>query len=364
MGSSPLARGLPRLLIDAAFKTGIIPARAGFTPGAARPHPGPQDHPRSRGVYRSKDVENGEYTGSSPLARGLRAGGRPRPLTRGIIPARAGFIPGPRRGPRSRADHPRSRGVYRTTGRSAIPNHGSSPLARGLLRQPLRQSDQPRIIPARAGFTPTSTCCASAAGDHPRSRGVYTSPRTSKGAASGSSPLARGLPHIPRVSGDAPGIIPARAGFTEEQGYRRRHPGDHPRSRGVYLAAMGWSQRALGSSPLARGLPGQVLPLHRRRRIIPARAGFTPHHKKGGEPERIIPARAGFTLTHGLAPATATDHPRSRGVYSPAASAGVSSSGSSPLARGLRLAQPPHEVGLGIIPARAGFTPSTPPSPP
>ena len=50
------------------------------------------------------------------------------------------------------------------------------------------------------------------------------------------------------------------------------------------------------------------------------------------------------------------DHPRSRGVYINAKRYREALAGSSPLARGLRLAA--HEQGLPvrIIPARAGFT--------
>ena len=54
----------------------------------------------------------------------------------------------------------------------------------------------------------------------------------------------------------------------------------------------------------------------------------------------------------------ARDHPRSRGVYFQAAIRAMLAAGSSPLARGL----PEMEIVLlrdgGIIPARAGFTPS------
>ena len=72
-------------------------------------------------------------SGSSPLARGLRR-----------------RIHG---GPRPRPDHPRSRGVYasRQAGRSSAA--GSSPLARGLLYLCGKDWRAARIIPARAGFT-------------------------------------------------------------------------------------------------------------------------------------------------------------------------------------------------------------------
>ena len=74
-----------------------------------------------------------------------------RPL--GIIPARAGFTREAiiRRG--RRPDHPRSRGVYAVVADRTVVVKGSSPLARGLRLNSLLQARQPRIIPARAGFT-------------------------------------------------------------------------------------------------------------------------------------------------------------------------------------------------------------------
>ena len=50
----------------------------------------------------------------------------------------------------------------------------------------------------------------------------------------GSSPLARGLPPVVRAIEQAPGIIPARAGFTGDDAIPENYDGDHPRSRGVY----------------------------------------------------------------------------------------------------------------------------------
>ena len=71
------------------------------------------DHPRSRGVYRTTDIAT-------------EAGWR-------IIPARAGFT--------------------RVDGVGLEWPLGSSPLARGLLLCRLRGVPGGRIIPARAGFT-------------------------------------------------------------------------------------------------------------------------------------------------------------------------------------------------------------------
>ena len=278
-------------------------------------------------------------------------------------------------------DHPRSRGVYVYARDEETILAGSSPLARGL---PVRGQDDValgRIIPARAGFT--------------------SEERESPRRCAGSSPLARGLPGL--AGGDrAPvGIIPARAGFTGRVASRRRRARDHPRSRGVYHQRRSrWRVRG-GSSPLARGLrargPARPRPRRHRRRIIPARAGFTgwpPQRRSSSEdhprsrgvyyswcgypfyaagssplarglrtcpctgswPRRIIPARAGFTIEW-LSPITKTkDHPRSRGVYARPPAIPFLPGGSSPLARGLPRLLSPTVGRMRIIPARAGFT--------
>ena len=70
----------------------------------------------------------------------------------------------------------------------------------------------------------------------------------------------------------------------------------------------------------------------------------------------IIPARAGFTSRLRLRAGPRRDHPRSRGVYVDAAGDHIALTGSSPLARGLRPVRRRRQCGLGIIPARAGFT--------
>ena len=172
--------------------------------------------------------------------------------------------------------------------------------------------------------------------DHPRSRGVYTKASPEGGWRTGSSPLARGLlaDAIPGASGKR--IIPARAGFTPRPGHHVPAQRDHPRSRGVYSTGARTTPSETGSSPLARGLQlGQL------------------GQKLG---QGIIPARAGFTSTIMAAKASLSDHPRSRGVYSSLRRWTSARSGSSPLARGLLLPAPQGlQVGR-IIPARAGFT--------
>ena len=213
-GSSPLARGLPLAAIEDQVHDRIIPARAGFTPGCHR-GPGPRpDHPRSRGVYLPTSLGSYPISGSSPLARGLPNRPPSAPRTGWIIPARAGFTPDTVRGGISTTDHPRSRGVYHGPPHRGGQPAGSSPLARGLLVDGAVLDQDVRIIPARAGFTPPAGSTPTGRADHPRSRGVYRYRPRRRGPRPGSSPLARGLPVPGARCSRAAGIIPARAGFT------------------------------------------------------------------------------------------------------------------------------------------------------
>ena len=152
---------------------GIIPARAGFTKSkTGRPELG-GDHPRSRGVYGGNLAEFARNVGSSPLARGLPVKHTAKAVSRGIIPARAGFTGSCSHGKRFPQDHPRSRGVYMNGGGQATLSSGSSPLARGLPSWTVFGGGFSGIIPARAGFTIQDISSRSSRSDHPRSRGVY-----------------------------------------------------------------------------------------------------------------------------------------------------------------------------------------------
>ena len=157
-GSSPLARGLLTTAENAALGAGIIPARAGFTAMNVFNRPPKKDHPRSRGVYLDEFHGVLVLLGSSPLARGLLLHPLRGVQGEGIIPARAGFTRLPRSGWLGLPDHPRSRGVYE--GSISMPGTvwGSSPLARGLLVAVAGDDEEGGIIPARAGFTWSSSC--------------------------------------------------------------------------------------------------------------------------------------------------------------------------------------------------------------
>ena len=155
-GSSPLARGLRERRCAGRLGRWIIPARAGFTIVFAERIAVIADHPRSRGVYLTSSEDEAIRFGSSPLARGLQEGGPDRRSEEGIIPARAGFTGGTVPAGEAGWDHPRSRGVYAAAVASESSGSGSSPLARGLRAIAPRTAVGAGIIPARAGFT--STC--------------------------------------------------------------------------------------------------------------------------------------------------------------------------------------------------------------
>ena len=240
-----------------------------------------RDHPRSRGVYGYRQPVTVITSGSSPLARGLHGGDAQAVPGAGIIPARAGFTWTCASASSTATDHPRSRGVYRFRRNDKCPATGSSPLARGLLHSPQLAGRFVRIIPARAGFTVRTSTTRGIPGDHPRSRGVYAGDTVIITGTNGSSPLARGLRRqAVQGRGDAR-IIPARAGFTTTPPSRRRPPRDHPRSRGVYPSGRPGRLASSGSSPLARGLLRIIRERECRKRIIPARAGFTAEYIVG-----------------------------------------------------------------------------------
>ena len=294
-GSSPLARGLRRRQRPPRGSCGIIPARAGFT--CARPvcSQAAPDHPRSRGVYPHGIGASERRLGSSPLARGLRVVDKDKAAETGIIPARAGFTLKTAPAPSWAWDHPRSRGVYSSPTIGTRSTSGSSPLARGLRVVGVDGGVHLGIIPARAGFTAGHSSGRPREPDHPRSRGVYDEVVGPDEVVAGSSPLARGLPTSTPRRWAPRGIIPARAGFTADGRLHHLEHGDHPRSRGVYPCPPAAASPTPGSSPLARGL----LARHHRRHLL----------------RRIIPARAGFTVRRSAHPVPEPDHPRSRGVY-------------------------------------------------
>src|SRR5690606_3001856 len=152
---------------------------------------------------------------------------------------------------------------------------GSSPLARGALRDTTVSRLIGRIVPARAGSTCSWYARRRATLDHPRSRGEHTPYWKSFMVMVPSSPLARGAHRVDGVHVRLVAIIPARAGSTRTARSCQPTRPDHPRSRGEHSSSVMPRAWATGSSPLARGALKDLIPKGPPPRIISARAGST-----------------------------------------------------------------------------------------
>ncbi|SUE26804.1 Domain of uncharacterised function (DUF2825) [Nocardia farcinica] len=174
-GSSPHARGARDLDRREEFAHGLIPARAGSTAWPPAGRWCPRAHPRTRGEHCWASMCLRRYSGSSPHARGAPRL-RPRAARQtGLIPARAGSTG---RGPRCgtcRGAHPRTRGEHRCCACVCIVGLGSSPHARGALDVAWTARTRPGLIPARAGSTCSRCRGRFPNGAHPRTRGEHTS---------------------------------------------------------------------------------------------------------------------------------------------------------------------------------------------
>ena len=112
LGSPPLARGVQTTVAHYFGYEGIIPACAGSTGRANEKTVSMQDHPRLRGEYYMGFEARNPPLGSSPLTRGVPGIVIHDFPVIGIIPAYAGstyfriidFV--------NRRDHPRLRGEY------------------------------------------------------------------------------------------------------------------------------------------------------------------------------------------------------------------------------------------------------------
>ena len=399
-GSSPLARGTHPVLLEHLVPLRFIPARAGNTRRRGRLRAPRAVHPRSRGEHARRHSLSCSSSGSSPLARGTLAQTAAGVRVLRFIPARAGNTgrhsvheaPASVH-PRSRGEHarlecrewrcsgssPLARGTLIRSGRvephlrfiparagntakgsnTLAERHGSSPLARGTPDGGGRHALRLRFIPARAGNTLQSTSPLPEHPVHPRSRGEHFRGRPDFARCTGSSPLARGTPGEAEPADGGCRFIPARAGNTPPRPSPPRPTAVHPRSRGEHGNASGAVSAGTGSSPLARGTRGSRDETQRSRRFIPARAGNTPGTRI--HPTRISgssPLARGTLRGHASIRRGSAVHPRSRGEHLIDTRQVADKTGSSPLARGTRDRVRVHARASRFIPARAGNTPS------
>ena len=214
-------------------------------------------------------------TGSSPPARGALSPAHPVGALPGIIPACAGSTGRSVSIGVRPGDHPRLRGEHYDRRDRCHRLAGSSPPARGARNGADRERLPAGIIPACAGSTHTIRRRSSPHGDHPRLRGEHLPLTTVLRSPLGSSPPARGAPGEPEDDDEMGGIIPACAGSTQRHRSPRSTPRDHPRLRGEHSLFVDRSKVMPGSSPPARGAPPRPLSPGGTHGIIPACAGST-----------------------------------------------------------------------------------------
>ena len=156
------------------------------------------------------------------------------------------------------------------------------------------------------------------------------------GNDSGSSPQARGTRHLDLRAVPVRRFIPAGAGNTHQISSTAPCCAVHPRRRGEHATMPGGRDLAAGSSPQARGTPGDAA--------------------KPVKLCRFIPAGAGNTWRHFITGPYGTVHPRRRGEHNAHYRPCISVNGSSPQARGTLFKIPEPRSNVRFIPAGAGNT--------
>ena len=315
-GSSPHARGARAGRDEPARAAGLIPACAGSTRRRGRSRGSGWAHPRMRGEHRYGVREVFIPLGSSPHARGAPATAETHRIRGGLIPACAGSTSRRARLPRPAWAHPRMRGEHYQPAGIVHADEGSSPHARGARALRSGGAGVTRLIPACAGSTRARSQHGRRRTAHPRMRGEHHRRADRTFGAGGSSPHARGARWDRRPRRAAQGLIPACAGSTSSGRAGRSAARAHPRMRGEHATIAAGTVIVRGSSPHARGAPRGVLPGGARRGLIPACAGST---------------RVATTWTTRL-----SAHPRMRGEHYSENARERLMMGSSPHARGAR----------------------------
>ena len=214
MGSSPRGRGKQRGLVDDPHRARLIPARAGKTIGRLAPSSLTQAHPRAGGENERRRSRRRGRPGSSPRGRGKRIADLVEVIAERLIPARAGKTLRCISPPRTSAAHPRAGGENIIRQSRAGTLYGSSPRGRG--KPPLPAPSHPicGLIPARAGKTPAPRRWVRADPAHPRAGGENPIFEATVSTIDGSSPRGREKHHCCLGRHRHGGLIPARAGKT------------------------------------------------------------------------------------------------------------------------------------------------------
>ena len=357
-GSSPRVRGKPSLVRLMIRDSRLIPARAGKTGCSPRARAPCEAHPRACGENCGRGIKRVFPPGSSPRVRGKRC--RPWGWAWGfrLIPARAGKTDQDPPGRGETRAHPRACGENWVKDNQETVKLGSSPRVRGKREHAHQGMLGARLIPARAGKTRKrclSHWCRKA---HPRACGENVSQDAGKLIGAGSSPRVRGKQWFEGTGQPTGRLIPARAGKTIRPQKRVRNDQAHPRACGENATVSAAARLASGSSPRVRGKLISYIITTLVARLIPARAGKRELQAPGAQPGGLIPARAGKTRQVSHAGEYWAAHPRACGENMAAAAGKTAAAGSSPRVRGKRDGAHRRHQPDGLIPARAGKTPT------
>ena len=168
----------------------------------------------------------------------------------------------------------------------------------------------------------------------------------------------RGAPEARLPLSASHGLIPARAGSTLRRSARLSLLRAHPRPCGEHSRPPQQNRHVLGSSPPVRGAPRARQACSSARGLIPARAGSTSHECLQREKGRAHPRPCGEHQWHAVLRGLLGAHPRPCGEHSHTVCGVVEAVGSSPPVRGARADGLADAALGGLIPARAGSTPT------
>ena len=164
---------------------------------------------------------------------------------------------------------------------------------RGTQRVPLVPQRLRGIIPAHAGNTCPQAWRKAASGDHPRACGEHDVVAADDARVPGSSPRMRGTLRCRIAELLVRGIIPAHAGNTISSPPKSSLARDHPRACGEHAIFIAVVSLPVGSSPRMRGTPRVRAHRLLAGGIIPAHAGNTASMAKYGLPVRDHPRACG-----------------------------------------------------------------------
>ena len=252
-GSSPRGRGKRdnRTVLTAA--NGLIPARAGKTPRCRPRHLQGAAHPRAGGENDATNKFADTLRGSSPRGRGKHQPRRVHYPGDGLIPARAGKTSPTALTMSVSGAHPRAGGENSCAPPRTPPTRGSSPRGRGKPRSGPRARRLRRLIPARAGKTENRRMIDDDTSAHPRAGGENEIRQAGFLCQAGSSPRGRGKPRRSARGGRVRRLIPARAGKTPSSSSTSSAMTAHPRAGGENESYRRARRAVRGSSPRGRG---------------------------------------------------------------------------------------------------------------